>query len=294
MASTTLLCLLLPSLVFGFNHGNIHNRLRRASSLSSRKVPEQGFYNPLDNGGSFLTKIPVTFPMGQGEPVNTIISGNSDEAILVDSETDGGLRNYFESLGFSAECLGQKESTHQAVNLGDGHGFLNETAVIRWDYGDPSLGTCKETIQGGNHFRYWIQNGPDANSGAIFMAVSYELPLAQQHDIIPNGYNLARCILLVSFSQQCSNIARFSDWLIGNITQSSIPTLTLSNATTYNGTTSANGFTYHSDILYVSGLLPNTSDGINHNLTVAVSGRNAVDGFVAILTVKITEKPPTS
>ncbi|KAG5726526.1 hypothetical protein E4T56_gene15352, partial [Termitomyces sp. T112] len=205
-----------------------------------------------------------------------IISGNSDEAILVDSETDGGLRNYFESLGFSAECLGQKESTHQAVNLGDGHGFLNETAVIRWDYGDPSLGTCKETIQGGNHFRYWIQNGPDANSGAIFMAVSYELPLAQQHDIIPNGYNLAR------------------DWLIGNITQSSIPTLTLSNATTYNGTTSANGFTYHSDILYVSGLLPNTSDGINHNLTVAVSGRNAVDGFVAILTVKITEKPPTS
>lgn len=39
----------------------------------------------------------------------------------------------------------------------------NETAVIRWDYGDPAVGTCKETIEGGNHFRYWIQNGAAAN-----------------------------------------------------------------------------------------------------------------------------------
>jgi hypothetical protein len=38
-----------------------------------------------------------------------------------------------------------------------------EKAVIRYDYGDPSLGTCRETIQGGNHFRYWVQNGADAN-----------------------------------------------------------------------------------------------------------------------------------
>ena len=39
----------------------------------------------------------------------------------------------------------------------------NETGVIRWDYGDPDFGTCKETIQGGNHFRYWIQDGSSAN-----------------------------------------------------------------------------------------------------------------------------------
>lgn len=50
----------------------------------------------------------------------------------------------------------------------------NETAVIRYDYGDPSLGTCQETIQGGNHFRYWVQNGPQRNSGAVFMAASAE------------------------------------------------------------------------------------------------------------------------
>jgi hypothetical protein len=37
----------------------------------------------------------------------------------------------------------------------------NETAVIRWDYGDPTLGTCKESILGGNHFRYWPQDGGD-------------------------------------------------------------------------------------------------------------------------------------
>lgn len=82
---------------------------------------------------------------------------------------------------------------------------VNETAVIRNDYGDPTLGTCKETVQGGNHFRYWIQSGGSANryyfymspsafldvvhllislqSGAVFMAVSYELPEQCEHVI---------------------------------------------------------------------------------------------------------------
>ena len=77
-----------------------------------------------------------------------------------------------------------------------------ETAVIRWDYGDPALGSCKETIEGGNHFRYWVQNGPNANrcveyfvclayllivaftSGAVFMALSYELPIARMSLVI--------------------------------------------------------------------------------------------------------------
>ena len=75
---------------------------------------------------------------------------------------------------------------------------VNETAVIRWNYGDVQLGTCKETIEGGNHFRYWPQNGPQGNrycfklfclrienfiqfigivSGAFFLAASYEKPL---------------------------------------------------------------------------------------------------------------------
>ena len=40
---------------------------------------------------------------------------------------------------------------------------VNETAVIRLDYGDPTLGTCKETVEGGNHFRYWTQTGGEAD-----------------------------------------------------------------------------------------------------------------------------------
>jgi len=60
----------------------------------------------------------------------------------------------------------------------------NETAVIRYDYLDPQLGTCQETINGGNHFRYWVQDGDDANSGAIFMAVSYEMPVAREFSVL--------------------------------------------------------------------------------------------------------------
>ena len=48
----------------------------------------------------------------------------------------------------------------------------NETSELRWDYGDPSLGTCQETIKGGNHFRYWIQNGPSANRFRVTFTAS--------------------------------------------------------------------------------------------------------------------------
>lgn len=114
------------------------------------------------------------------------------------------------SVGFGAECLGQHAGDPQSANLGDGNGqgkcsvhratcasltppAVNETSELRWDYGDPELGTCQETIKGGNHFRYWVQDGSQANrfvsrhpqclhvltgrSGAYFMATSYELPI---------------------------------------------------------------------------------------------------------------------
>ena len=44
-----------------------------------------------------------------------------------------------------------------------GHYSDNETSELRWDYGDPQLGTCQETIKGGNHFRYWTQTGGQAD-----------------------------------------------------------------------------------------------------------------------------------
>lgn len=85
----------------------------------------------------------------------------------------------------------------------------------------------------------------------------------------------------------------FSDWLIGNATAQSslIPTATLTNATTYSGQTSYGGYIYQNSVEYVSGYLTNGSDGINHYLSVGANGTNAVDGLVALLTVKILQSP---
>lgn len=82
------------------------------------------------------------------------------------------------------------------------------------------------------------------------------------------------------------------DYIVGNITNSAIPTLNLTNTSTFAGTTSYGGYTYHTDVKYVSGLMPNSSVGINHNLTVMIEGvTNAVDGLVAVFEVKIQERP---
>ncbi|KAF8803437.1 hypothetical protein BYT27DRAFT_7110147 [Phlegmacium glaucopus] len=276
MGSTaiTLLILLSSPLAHALDFSLL--QVWRRSSNTTKTIPSAGYYNPLSNGGGLLALASGTFPPGQGEPMNAIISGNSDARVLVDAEINGGLRNFFLSFGFSAECLGQHSGAPQLANLGDGNGPVNETGEIRWNYGDAQLGACKETIQGGDHFRYWIQNGPQGDSGAIFMATSYEMPLDQGHDIIINGYNLGR------------------DWLIGNITQSPIPTQNLTNTSTFTGTTSWNNYTYQSQISYVSGLLQSTNIGINHNTSVSVNGVNAVDGLVAVIDVKITAAPSTS
>lgn len=84
------------------------------------------------------------------------------------------------------------------------------------------------------------------------------------------------------------------DWLIGNITHFEIPTANLTNITTYTGSTSWGGYTYETNIRYVSGLLENTNDGINHNITVGINGINSVDGLVAVMDVRITQSPPPS
>ncbi|KAG9045439.1 hypothetical protein FS837_006320 [Tulasnella sp. UAMH 9824] len=252
-------------------------------------VPDIGFYSPLAvDGGSMLTQIPETFPAGQGEPLNVIISGKSDPLILSSSSQDnGGLYNYFLSLSFGTSCggginLGDKQS----ANLGDGRGYVNETAVMRYNYGDPVRGTCNQTQLGGNHFRFWQQSGSAANSSAVFLAVSYELSLEQQHDIAVNGYNLGR------------------DWLVGNATSNAFanpnPLATQASTTasgpavipgaSYTGSTTANGWTYQTTVTYVTGLLEATSVGINHNITVEEDGRPAVDGLVALLTVSITTR----
>jgi hypothetical protein len=79
-------------------------------------------------------------------------------------------------------------------------------------------------------------------------SVSEELNLAANHLIAPNGYNLGR------------------DHMVGNLTaqENVIPTLNLTNTSTYSGSSSWANYTYETSVKYISGLLQNSSEGINH------------------------------
>lgn len=164
-------------------------------ALSRRAAPVEGFYN----ASSWLTLAENTYPEGLGEPINAVVSANSGacakgswrwvhgELTRVDADafvlTDEGFMDWAVSVEFAGECLGQEGGSKQKADLGDGNGLVNQTGLLRYDYGDPTFGTCKETIQGGNHFRYWIQNGTTANSGARFLALSVEMNLTLNHDV---------------------------------------------------------------------------------------------------------------
>ncbi|KAJ7827890.1 hypothetical protein B0H14DRAFT_3466715 [Mycena olivaceomarginata] len=97
-----------------------------------------------------------------------------------------------ESPSTSFECLGIHLGDPQSANLGDGNGWVNQTIELRQDFGDDDIGTCLESLVGGNHFRVFRQNGTLANSGALFLAVSQEEDVWDGHTIIPDGYNAGR------------------------------------------------------------------------------------------------------
>ncbi|WWC70370.1 uncharacterized protein I206_104320 [Kwoniella pini CBS 10737] len=243
------------------------------SAVKSNLVKRaSGYTNPADDGGYMLTIVNGTYPAGLGEPLNVILSADSDKAVLAKSLDDGGFLNYMLIAGQGEECLGQHLGSDQSANLGDGKGNVTEVEELRYNYGNPYIGTCQETFNGGLHLRYWIQN----TTNAYFMAVSVEMDLNSGHDIVPNGYNIGR------------------DQLIGNLTGQAINTSALTNTSTFSGTGSYSNYTYQTDVQYVSGLLRNSSDDINHYITVEENGLPAIDGLVAVLTVKITAKPQSS
>ncbi|KAJ7648059.1 hypothetical protein FB45DRAFT_212771 [Roridomyces roridus] len=188
------------------------------------------FFDPNANGGSMLDDSTGGFgALGYlGEPLNVIISGQSSPDVL----TDDGFLTYIQSIGFSFECLGLHLGGPQSANLGDGNGWVNQTAEYRQDYGSPDVGTCLESLIGGNHLRVFRQNGPQANSGALFLAVSKEEPVTQQHTIVPDGYNIGR------------------DLLVGNAV----------------GTTSRERFTYQTTVQTLTGLLPAGDTNVNHDI----------------------------
>jgi len=333
----------------------------RWSGHVRRDEPEAGYDDPRANGGTLLTSGFLTYPAGLGEPLNLILSAKSDKDVLVDREDKGGLRNFFLSVDFSGECLGQHLGTDQQANLGDGRGAVNETAVMRYNFGDAYVGTCRETVEGGNHFRYWVQK----STGAVFMAASVELPIELGHDIVRNGYNLGRDWIVGNLTSQRISALNFpsdtpgspaipdsvkslssasvaatntvpptsfvpnitfplstalptdtaatpvvvalSDSLSGSVTVPiAIPTASLTFATTttsaaptataptFSGQSNYGGYTYETTVTYVSGLLSNSSEGVNHPITVEQDGRPAQDGLVAVLEVKIVSRPEGS
>ncbi|KAK7055505.1 hypothetical protein R3P38DRAFT_2847436 [Favolaschia claudopus] len=160
----------------------IHATFSFSSSPSG--PPGVAFYDPNLTGGSMLDNA----GSGGGEPLNIIISALSSPEVL----TDEGLLHYAQAIGFSFECLTVHLGDPQTANLGDGNGWVNQTVELRQDFGDDDLGTCLESLVGGNHFRMFRQNGTLANSGALFLAVSQEEDVWDGHTIIPDGYNAGR------------------------------------------------------------------------------------------------------
>ncbi|UZJ53872.1 hypothetical protein CBS101457_003192 [Exobasidium rhododendri] len=205
------------------------------------------------DGGQMLTIIPGSTTVGLGEPLNVIVSGLSDASVL----TVEGFLLWATSINFGVSCLGQANGTSQYANLGTGAGNVSQgtgdgdNGVLRYNYLNAYFGTCKETLDGGNHFRWWQQE----NTDAYFLASSVELDLATGHNIASNGYNLGR------------------DYLVGNAT--------ISNGTQWSGNV------YQTTVEYVAaGILLNaTSVGVNHP-DVALTGQPAQDGRVAVLTVR--------
>lgn len=126
-----------------------------------------------------------------GEPLNVIVSNNSDPWVL----SNYGFTNYSRSLNFRAgDCLAQTFQSNQRANVGDHTGARVQNGLQRYDDG------CKEAVNGGNHFRYWFQN--EDKHGAVFIAASVEKSAKEHHDIVDNGYDLGR------------------DQLVGNATKS--------------------------------------------------------------------------
>lgn len=154
----------------------------------------------LDNAGSGLgeplnVRVYFTFDsfISRVALIKVIISGQSSPEVL----TDDGFLNWARSVSMyvipvltatlelliqrlpirSTECFGLHLGGPQSANLGDGNGWVNQTVEMRYDFGNADLGTCLESLSGGNHFRMFRQNGTQANSGALFLAcVSFHLP----------------------------------------------------------------------------------------------------------------------
>ncbi|CCF53716.1 uncharacterized protein UHO2_00773 [Ustilago hordei] len=213
------------------------------SDLTRRQSSPQGYYNPTTNGGSLLTGNTAS---GLSEPLNVIVSGNSDPGVLYQAGFEEFARSFYFSPG---SCLNISQGGYQTANLGDGNGYRPQTNIMRWNFKQGDGGTCLESLKGGNHFRYWIQNGTAADSGAIFIAASVELNATLKHMIAPDGYDAGR------------------DQMVGNMTGRTL--------------SSPGGFQYTVSKESTQLLNGVSASQINHDI--------GIDGTVDVLTVKVTK-----
>ncbi|KAF7297338.1 hypothetical protein MIND_00967200 [Mycena indigotica] len=238
--------------------------LQSTSSIFSSKPKaesdlEVAYYDPKVNGGSMLDNA----GSGGGEPLNVIISGHSSPEVL----TDDGFLNYAQAIGFSFECLHQHLGDPQSANLGDGNGWVNQTIELRWDFGSADIGTCLESLVGGNHFRRgstWLGSseqsisrrpcrGPSLTIGEyasnLYVSlgrVSQEEDVFDGHTIVVDGYTKGRDLLVAA--------------AVGKTTHHRVK--------------------YRTTAQNITNLLPAGSEGVNHGI--------ATDGVTVLLTVTIT------
>ncbi|EIN11367.1 hypothetical protein PUNSTDRAFT_131529 [Punctularia strigosozonata HHB-11173 SS5] len=154
-------------------------------------------------GGSELT----IAGNGVGEPMNVghILCIESLSFFSAPVLTDDGFLGWARAIGYDEECLDINLGAPQQANLGDGNGTLNQTAEFRASFNLPIIGTCLEGLTGGGHFRYWRQDGPLANTGALFLAVSQEEGLLTGQTIAPDGYNVGRDAFVAAASGSVSS-----------------------------------------------------------------------------------------
>ncbi|GAA5935414.1 hypothetical protein JCM3775_006267 [Rhodotorula graminis] len=234
-----------------------------ASPFHQKRAPvlePGGYYNPTSNGGKWLTL--ARNADGKGEPLNAVVvlDGGANDDLFDDWSLSINFGSYLlDSQGvgsYVGECLGQSDGARQAANLGDGQGMRNQTDILRENFGDVTYGTCRESAEGGEHFRVFPQVGPEADSGAYFLAASSEEPLSQNHMIVPNGYDLGR------------------DEVVRRATVSGGTKSPVTNRTFETTATNASGPGYFANV---------SIDEINHGI--------ATDGVVAVLNVKVTSDP---
>jgi hypothetical protein len=169
------------------------------------------------------------------------------------------------SANLGEECLTLKLGSSQRANLGDGAGEVDEDETLRWNFGNPYIGTCRETFEGGLHLRYWKQD----TTGAYFMASSVEKGAALGHDIVIDGYVTRYSELVWMELMYRYNAGR--DEVVGNVTGTMIPLQSVTNQSTFSGQSSFANYTYQTDVKYVSGLLNDTSGTSFHPISFALS-----------------------